>query len=80
MSNTDQAPALPDFDPFDDAGLAPSPCINVCRMDPRSGLCEGCLRTMDEIMQWSTAGESQKRAVWVEIWQRRVDPKNGVPR
>ena len=26
-----------------------SPCVNVCRMDELSGLCEGCLRTIDEI-------------------------------
>ena len=31
----------------------PSPCISVCRMDAASGLCEGCLRTLDEIAAWS---------------------------
>jgi predicted Fe-S protein YdhL (DUF1289 family) len=49
-------------------------------MNPRSGLCEGCFRTIDEIMQWSTAGESLKRAVWGEIRQRRIDSRHGGPR
>ncbi|MGA1318970.1 MAG: DUF1289 domain-containing protein, partial [Rubrivivax sp.] len=27
----------------------PSPCINVCRIEPASGWCEGCARTLEEI-------------------------------
>jgi uncharacterized protein len=60
-----------DFDPATDTGKAPSPCINVCRMDPRTGWCEGCLRTIEEIAAWSSASEERKRAVWVEIRRRR---------
>lgn len=41
----------------------PSPCINVCRMDPR-GRCEGCLRTIDEIAGWSTMSDAEKLVVW----------------
>jgi len=40
-----------------------SPCINVCRMDPATGFCEGCCRTLDEIADWSSLSESEKRAV-----------------
>jgi predicted Fe-S protein YdhL (DUF1289 family) len=39
-------------------------------MDAVSGLCEGCLRTLDEIARWSTLPESSKRAVWTLIGQR----------
>jgi hypothetical protein len=49
----------------------PSPCINVCTMNPQSGLCNGCLRTINEIAQWSTASEQTKREIWVAILQRR---------
>lgn len=52
-------------------GGVSSPCIGICRMDARTGLCEGCFRTIDEIAQWSTAGDEWKRAVWVDIAQRR---------
>lgn len=50
----------------------PSPCIDVCRMSAASGLCEGCLRTLDEIANWGVWGDDAKRAVWVLIEQRRT--------
>jgi len=40
-----------------------SPCINICRMNPYTGLCEGCLRTLDEIAAWSGMSPEDKRAV-----------------
>lgn len=48
----------------------PSPCINVCQMAPDTGLCIGCLRTIDEIVAWGSAGDDYKRAVWAEIRRR----------
>jgi predicted Fe-S protein YdhL (DUF1289 family) len=51
----------------------PSPCLSVCRMDGRAGVCEGCLRTIDEIRLWSTASDGQKKAVWALIAQRIAD-------
>ena len=50
----------------------PSPCVNVCRMDATSGLCEGCLRTIDEIVAWGTMGDDDKRTVWQRLEQRRA--------
>lgn len=49
-----------------------SPCINVCRMDDTSGLCVGCLRTMDEVAFWSVLDDDDRRAVWALIEQRRL--------
>lgn len=54
------------------AGGVPSPCINVCRMDDATGWCEGCLRTIDEIVAWGSMVDGGKRAVWQLIGQRRV--------
>ncbi|HEY0845641.1 MAG TPA: DUF1289 domain-containing protein [Noviherbaspirillum sp.] len=65
--------AMIQYDPDTDTGKAPSPCINVCRMDPRTGLCEGCFRTIEEIAQWSTATEEFKRAAWREIRRRQEE-------
>ena len=45
----------------------PSPCINVCRMSPRTGLCEGCLRTIDEIAAWSRMSPDEKRSVLAQL-------------
>lgn len=50
----------------------PSPCIDVCRMDTASGLCEGCLRTLDEIAGWAAATDDAKRLVLAAIAQRRA--------
>ncbi|HJU70857.1 MAG TPA: DUF1289 domain-containing protein [Paucimonas sp.] len=60
------------FDPHTHTGSMPSPCINVCRMHPQTGLCEGCFRTLDEIARWSSASEEDKRAVWIAIERRRA--------
>jgi predicted Fe-S protein YdhL (DUF1289 family) len=41
----------------------PSPCIQVCRIDPASGLCQGCLRSLDEIAAWPNLSARDKRLV-----------------
>ena len=56
-----------------DQDHVPSPCIRVCWVDPRTGLCAGCLRTLDEIAFWSQLDEADKRAVWAELALRRVE-------
>jgi predicted Fe-S protein YdhL (DUF1289 family) len=52
----------------------PSPCISVCRMDPSTGLCEGCTRTIEEIAGWGTMVETTRLAVWARIARRRAAP------
>lgn len=52
-------------------GLA-SPCIDVCRMDAASGLCVGCLRTLDEIAGWAAATDEQKRHILAAVARRRA--------
>ena len=54
----------------EDMRPVPSPCINICEMDQASGLCRGCLRTIDEIVGWGQAGDEAKRAVWLRIRAR----------
>ncbi|MGJ7580404.1 DUF1289 domain-containing protein [Variovorax sp. RHLX14] len=48
----------------------PSPCTSVCRIDAASGLCDGCLRTLDEIAGWSRMDDAGKRQVWRTIGRR----------
>ncbi|MEO5733746.1 MAG: DUF1289 domain-containing protein [Rubrivivax sp.] len=48
-----------------------SPCIGICRMDDARGLCEGCLRNLDEIALWSVLDDEDKRVVLRQIGQRR---------
>lgn len=56
----------------------PSPCIDICRIDPDSGLCDGCLRTLDEIADWGGYSEEQKQSVAQELAQRRAR-RDGTP-
>ncbi len=58
--------------PTQQPGGVPSPCIDVCRMDARSGLCEGCQRTIDEIVAWGTLDDAAKAVVWQRIEARRA--------
>jgi len=49
-----------------------SPCVSVCRMDPATGWCEGCLRTIDEIAAWGSLSEDERRRIWAELGDRRA--------
>jgi uncharacterized protein len=55
----------------------PSPCISVCRIDEATGLCVGCLRTLDEIAAWSMLDDDARRDVWRAIGERRT-PRTGA--
>lgn len=48
-----------------------SPCINICQMDAASGLCRGCLRTLEEIAAWAGAADEARLAVLAAVEQRR---------
>jgi predicted Fe-S protein YdhL (DUF1289 family) len=48
-------------------------------MDARTGWCEGCLRTLDEIAAWSVMDDDEKRAVWSALALRRIAPPGAVP-
>ena len=48
----------------------PSPCQSVCIMHPETGWCEGCLRSLGEIAEWSRMDPAGKRQVWAQLPQR----------
>jgi len=62
---------LKHFNPVQHSGPLPSPCINVCQMNKASGLCQGCWRTIGEIIDWSDTSEAEKFQVWTAIVKRR---------
>ena len=47
--------------------MVESPCIKICTLDARSGLCLGCGRTIDEIAQWTTMSAEERRRVMAEL-------------
>ena len=44
-----------------------SPCVKLCVVDPRTRLCLGCHRTIDEITAWSRMEPGTRRAVMAEL-------------
>lgn len=52
------------------AGPIPSPCTNVCRIDPGTGWCLGCGRTIDEIVRWGSTTAADRDAVMAELSAR----------
>lgn len=44
-----------------------TPCVNVCILDPRTGLCLGCGRTVDEIARWTAMNASERAQIIREL-------------
>lgn len=51
---------------------ASSPCVQICVIDPVSRLCEGCLRTLQEIADWSRLSEPERLAIMAELPRRKI--------
>jgi hypothetical protein len=47
-----------------------SPCTGICRLDAR-GLCEGCLRTGDEIARWRSMSDGERRHLMDQVLPSR---------
>jgi predicted Fe-S protein YdhL (DUF1289 family) len=44
-----------------------TPCVKTCVLDPGSGLCSGCGRTLDEIAAWGGLSEEDRRRILAEL-------------
>ncbi|MEM6693400.1 MAG: DUF1289 domain-containing protein [Pseudomonadota bacterium] len=53
-------------DPTDMDPIA-SPCVRLCGIHPRAGICAGCYRTMDEITAWGQMSQETRRAIIAEL-------------
>ncbi|MBU6298126.1 MAG: DUF1289 domain-containing protein [Alphaproteobacteria bacterium] len=49
-----------------------SPCVKICTMDARSGLCTGCGRTLDEIARWASMTDPERAAIMHDLKDRLV--------
>jgi predicted Fe-S protein YdhL (DUF1289 family) len=47
-----------------------SPCIKRCAIDPASGLCIGCGRTLSEITGWIGYADHERASIMAELPQR----------
>jgi predicted Fe-S protein YdhL (DUF1289 family) len=48
----------------------PSPCTGICRIDPATGWCEGCARTLTEIADWPMLTVREKDALLLRLAER----------
>jgi predicted Fe-S protein YdhL (DUF1289 family) len=58
-----------------------TPCIRVCTVDGKSGLCLGCFRTLAEIARWSKFSADEREAIMTDLPGRRarIDPEKLGP-
>ncbi|MFZ0356056.1 MAG: DUF1289 domain-containing protein [Pseudolabrys sp.] len=49
-----------------------TPCVKICTLDARMGLCLGCGRTVDEITRWATMSATERTHVMRELPSRLV--------
>jgi predicted Fe-S protein YdhL (DUF1289 family) len=52
-----------------------SPCNRICTLDPASGLCLGCGRSLDEIMRWTQMSDAERRRLIAELDRRLHKPR-----
>ena len=54
------------------APLPSTPCVQICVIDPRSALCIGCGRTVNEIAAWGGLDEPSRLAIMAGLEARLV--------
>ena len=51
-----------------------SPCINVCKIDPKTNVCMGCGRSIKEISDWTNMNDKKKENLLLKL-KYRVNKK-----
>jgi uncharacterized protein len=44
-----------------------TPCVKICTLDARAGVCLGCGRTVEEIARWGSMNASERARVMAEL-------------
>lgn len=44
-----------------------SPCVKLCTIHPAARICIGCLRSIDEIAQWSRLTPAERQAIMATL-------------
>jgi len=52
-----------------------SPCVGICSLDA-DGLCQGCLRNVDEIAAWSRLSDAERLHVMEILLPQRETATN----
>ena len=49
-----------------------SPCINNCKLNETTNICEGCGRTIKEIMQWTVMTDEERKTIMKRVGGRTL--------
>ena len=49
-----------------------SPCIGICKLDQKSGLCIGCKRTIEEVGRWMMLEDPERQAILDKLPGRKI--------
>ena len=52
-----------------------TPCVKICTLDARSGMCLGCGRSIDEIARWTAMSAAERARVMSELPARLAASK-----
>jgi len=58
--------------------MVSTPCIKICTMDARSGLCAGCGRSLEEIARWGAMTEGERLRIMETLPARLAKAKQAV--
>lgn len=67
--------------PFNDepASKVTSPCIGKCYVSNKTGFCEGCSRSLSEIVEWERGSDTDKLLILEKIKEREKRKKPVIP-
>jgi len=54
------------------SGHMDSPCVSICAISDKTGLCEGCYRTIDEIAAWSRMTPAERQLIMALLPARKT--------
>jgi predicted Fe-S protein YdhL (DUF1289 family) len=57
-----------------------SPCTDVCKLDPQTGLCLGCFRSREEIKTFRAMDDAAKLDLFDDLLARRAAAQTKNPR
>jgi len=49
-----------------------TPCVKICTLDARQGICLGCGRTIDEIARWGSMSAAERGRIMNELPERHM--------
>tara|TARA_B110001454_G_C12638155_1_gene400017 strand:+ start:766 stop:957 length:192 start_codon:yes stop_codon:yes gene_type:complete len=53
--------------------MTKSPCINICFLSPKTNLCLGCGRSVEEISSWINLSKDEKKKILTRLKKIRVN-------